>query len=285
MKKNIKRVFITLTLIACIAILFLHNKEYGLGEIVEDDFYAISVLDVYQVSDLEEFEHGKDIYAVEIIVYNKRNKPVTFDTTNEFILIDEFGNEYIPDFIPAYNGLDYLIEPGGKMRGEIMFAVEKGNLPIVSKYRPDSDNDKYYAYDLNSEISNEYLVYKTDVSNENYTLNNYIEIGLIGIKVINYDETNMNDESTNLITVNLEITNLSEENQLIKAFHMFYLKDDKGYNYNYKYETLEKRSVDISGDSTQLLSFSYKVPKNVLSASLMFETDIYMNELYVIDLY
>ncbi|MBI9015362.1 MAG: DUF4352 domain-containing protein [Clostridiales bacterium] len=285
MKKNIVKGIILVTFIICFIMIFLYEKKYNLGEIVENDYYAVSVLNVYQVTDLEEFEHGKDIYAVEIIVFNKRNKPVMFETDNNFILVDDTDNEYAPDFIPPHNGLHYLIEPGGKMRGEVMFAVDKGSLPIVSKFAPDSDSDKYYAYDLKSDILNDYLTYKTDVSNENLTMNKYIETGLIGMRVINYDKTITDDESTNLLTVNLELTNLSGENQTIEAYHMFYVKDDKGYNRNYKYETLDERKIEIDKDSTQLMSFSYKVPQNVSSASLMFETNMYMNGLYVIDLY
>ncbi|MBI9012363.1 MAG: DUF4352 domain-containing protein [Clostridiales bacterium] len=284
MRKHWKVVVLIFVIVMILFMVIIkRNSAISFGEIIENEYYAISVLGVNKIDDLEEFAYGGDIYSADVVVYNLGNSVRGFNSINTFYVRDNLMNLYSSDeSIPVYHTLDSAIEPGGKIRGEVMFRVVKDAELKKIQVQLNEDSDAYY-YSLDSELKKNHQNYITlNYGSDNYKIGEVIETDLFNFKVNEFNEVIEND--FRMISVDLTMKNNSSNDTEYDPFWLLTLKDEAGRLYHQDVDFQLDTSIQLQSGETEDVTVNYRVPVTTSEFKLNFEPKMNKNELYIIDL-
>ncbi len=178
--------------------------------------------------------------------------------------------------------IENYIEPGGIIRGEVMFCLNENTMPNKIKVKLNDNSDALF-YSIESELNDNYKKFFSNIKDVvYYNVGDLIKSDNFDVKVINVDMNSENERK--IVTIDCEVINNTKKVQTFETFWVLHLRDNTGRLHNIKTDSALKENLVLKPGEKKKVNVKYLVEEETLSYKLHYVPVEYKNELYLIEL-
>lgn len=266
---------------------------YQVGDIISMGDVVMTVLgwEVPPGDDFSQPEEGKKFVAVELVLVNQTDSPISVSSMLQMQLKDDTNQRYDVDLMASTvideSSPDGELSPGERVRGKIGFQIPEDATGLVFVFDADVWGTGKVFVELGPEpVSVEPpAALPGEQAQTMFAVGDIIEMGDLTLTVneVTYppgDSFNAPDEGKKFVVVDLTITNQASEAVSVSSLLQMTLKDDTGQSYDV--DLMASAAADGSSPDGEIApgetirgQVGYQVPEDATGLVFVFDADVW----------